>query len=145
MKKSFESLIKLYFSNRQLVLYLFFGVCTTAINTIWYWLLYDVLTLNNIVSTIVAWFVAVLFAFVTNKVLVFESRRASVKARIGEALSFLGCRMLTGVLDVVIMAVTVDMLQWNGLFWKLISNIIVTVINYIASKFLIFKEKEKKS
>lgn len=145
MKKIFESLIKLYFSNRQLILYLFFGVCTTAINTICYWLLYDVLTLNNIISTIVAWFVAVLFAFVTNKVLVFESRRASVKARIGEAFSFLGCRMLTGILDVMIMAVTVDMLQWNGLFWKLISNIIVTVINYIASKFLIFKEKEKKS
>ena len=120
-------------------MYLFFGICTTAINTICYWLLYDVLTLSNIVSTILAWLAAVVFAFVTNKRFVFESKRTNTTERINEVVSFFGCRLLTGILDVAIMAITVDMLQWNGLLWKLFSNIIVTIINYVASKYLIFK------
>lgn len=136
MNKIIEALRK----NKQLLLYLFFGICTTAINTICYWLLYDALTLSNIVSTILAWLAAVLFAFVTNKVFVFESKRTNTTDRINEVISFFGCRLLTGILDVAIMAFAVDMLQWNGLLWKLISNIIVTIINYIASKFLIFRK-----
>lgn len=136
MIKIIEALRK----NKQLLLYLFFGICTTAINTICYWLLYDALTLSNIVSTILAWLAAVLFAFVTNKVFVFESKRTNTTDRINEVISFFGCRLLTGILDVAIMAFAVDMLQWNGLLWKLISNIIVTIINYIASKYLIFRK-----
>ena len=138
MIKIIEALRK----NKQLLLYLFFGICTTAINTICYWLLYDALTLSNIVSTILAWLAAVLFAFVTNKVFVFESKRTNTTDRINEVISFFGCRLLTGILDVAIMAFAVDMLQWNGLLWKLISNIIVTIINYIASKFLIFRKQK---
>ena len=121
-------------------MYLFFGICTTEINIIIYWLLHDALTLSNIVSTILAWLAAVLFAFVTNKVFVFESKRTNTTDRINEVISFFGCRLLTGILDVAIMAFAVDMLQWNGLLWKLISNIIVTIINYIASKYLIFRK-----
>ena len=136
MNKIIEALRK----NKQLLLYLFYGICTTAINTICYWLLYDALTLSNIVSTILAWLAAVVFAFVTNKVFVFESKRTNTTDRINEVISFFGCRLLTGILDAAIMAFAVDMLQWNGLLWKLISNIIVTIINYIASKFLIFRK-----
>lgn len=50
---------------------------------------------------------------------------------------------MTGILDVVIMAIAVDYLKWNSLIWKLISNIIVTIINYVASKFIIFKNDNK--
>lgn len=135
-----NTIIEALRKNKQLLLYLFFGICTTAINTICYWLLYDALTLSNIVSTILAWLAAVLFAFVTNKVFVFESKRTNTTDRIYEVISFFGCRLLTGILDVAIMAFAVDKLQWNGLLWKLISNIIVTIINYIASKFLIFRK-----
>ena len=135
-----NTIIEALRKNKQLLLYLFFGICTTAINTICYWLLYDALTLSNIVSTILAWLAAVLFAFVTNKVFVFESKRTNTTDRINEVISFFGCRLLTGILDVAIMAFAVDMLQWNGLLWKLISNIIVTIINYIASKYLIFRK-----
>ena len=136
MHKIIEALRK----NKQLLLYLFFGICTTAINTICYWLLYDVLPFGNLLSTILAWLAAVIFAFITNKLFVFESKRTSTQKCINEVVSFFGCRLLTGILDVVIMVVAVDMLQWDGLLWKLISNIIVTIINYIASKFWIFKK-----
>ena len=126
-------------AHKQIVLYLIFGVCTTVINTVCYWLLYDILSWSNLISTVIAWLVAVIFAFITNKRYVFESRKSGVRAQLIEFVSFFGCRILTGILDVVIMAVAVDLLKWNGLVWKLISNIIVTVVNYIASKFLIFK------
>ena len=117
------------FINKQLILYLFFGVCTTAINTICYGILYELLLVNNVLSTILAWLAAVIFAFVTNKVFVFESKRNNATEKLSEITSFFGCRILTGILDVVIMAVAVDYLRWNGLLWKLISNIIVTIIN----------------
>ena len=136
MNKIIEALRK----NKQLLLYLFFGICTTAINTICYWLLYDVLPFGNLLSTILAWLAAVIIAFITNKLFVFESKRTSTQECINEVVSFFGCRLLTGILDVVIMAVAVDLLKWSGLLWKLISNIVVTIINYFASKRIIFRD-----
>lgn len=143
MKKQKNYLKEIYKANKQMVLYLFFGVCTTVINIICYGIWNEILSLNNITSTILAWLVAVFFAFVTNKVYVFESQRTKTSERLSEMASFFFCRIITGVLDVVIMAITVDILKWNSLIWKLISNIIVTVVNYIASKFLIFKDTNK--
>lgn len=131
-------------NNKQFLLYLFFGVCTTAINTACYWLLYNVLKLSNIISTILAWLIAVVFAFVINKIYVFESKQLNSTECIKEAVSFFGCRVITGVLDVLIMAIAIDLLQWNALLWKLISNILVTIINYIASKYLIFKDANER-
>lgn len=129
--------------NKQLLLYLFFGICTTVINTICYGVLHEFLYMDNIPSTVLAWLAAVLFAFITNKMFVFESKRTSTPERLKEFTSFLGCRILTGILDVVIMAVAVDCLKWNSVAWKLISNIIVTIINYMASKFIIFKSDSR--
>lgn len=143
MKKQKEYLKKICKANKQMVLYLFFGVCTTVINIVCYGILNEILSLNNITSTILAWLSAVFFAFVTNKVYVFESQRTKTSEQLSEMASFFGCRIITGILDVVIMAVAVDILKWNSLIWKLISNIIVTVVNYIASKFLIFKDTNK--
>ena len=138
-----KQLRTLYQQHKQIILYLFFGVCTTAINTVSYAIVYDYLHITNIVSTIIAWFVAVVFAFFTNKIYVFESKRITFSEKLREFTSFFGCRILTGVLDVVIMAVAVDYLKWNSLIWKLISNIIVTIVNFVASKFVIFKKSHK--
>ena len=139
MKNLILKISSLFSTHKQIILYLIFGVCTTVINTVCYWLLYDVLSWSNLLSTVIAWLAAVIFAFVTNKRYVFESKKSGIHEQLTEFASFFSCRILTGILDVVIMAVAVDMLKWNGLVWKLISNIIVTVLNYIASKFLIFK------
>ena len=139
MKNLILKISSLFSTHKQIILYLIFGVCTTVINTVCYWLLYDVLSWSNLLSTVLAWLAAVIFAFVTNKRYVFESKKSGIHEQLTEFASFFSCRILTGILDVVIMAVAVDMLKWNGLVWKLISNIIVTVLNYIASKFLIFK------
>ena len=131
---------ELFRKYREVILYLFFGVCTTAINTVCYALLYTRLGVGNTPSTVIAWVVAVLFAFVTNRRFVFDSRRSDMAGKLKEMLSFFGCRVSTGLLDVVIMAIAVDRLHRNGVVWKLISNAIVIVLNYVASKFLIFRK-----
>lgn len=133
--------IKSAFSKfKEPILYIFFGVCTTLINTACYALLHDCLSVSNITSTILAWFAAVIFAFFTNRSLVFNSRSSTISEKLKEAASFFSCRALTGVLDVVIMFISVDILHFNSIVWKLISNIIVTIVNYVASKFFIFKK-----
>lgn len=121
-----------------MILYLFFGVCTTVINTAAYEVFYKILNLGNIPSTMSAWLLAVIFAFITNKICVFQSRSEKLTDTVRELVSFFSCRLLTGILDVAVMVIAVDYLHGNSLIWKLISNIIVTVINYVASRVIIF-------
>lgn len=140
MKKLFDLGWELFKKYKQVILYLFFGGCTTVINTVVYGLLYGYWKIANVPSTIVAWLAAVVFAFITNRSLVFESQETELRGRLREFVSFFGCRVLTGILDVVIMAVAVDRMGWNGILWKLISNVLVIILNYIASKFFIFRK-----
>ena len=60
-----------------------------------------------------------------------------------EAVSFFGCRLVTGVLDVLIMVAAVDLMHWDGTLFKILSNVLVIAVNYAASKWLIFKERKK--
>lgn len=130
----------LYQKYRQIFWYLFFGVCTMILNTVCYTVLYELLEVPNVPSTVIAWLAAVIVAFVTNKLVVFESRGRAGKG-LFELVSFFGCRVATGLLDVGIMWIAVDLLAGNSVLWKLVSNVIITVLNYIVSKFFIFKSK----
>lgn len=135
MKKTKELLIKY----RGMISYMFFGGCATVVNLVVYWLCHSISGVANVPSTIIAWFASVIFAFITNKLFVFESKSFKAKVLAFEAVSFFGFRALTGLIDVAVMYVTVDLLQWNPLLCKLLSNVIVVVLNYVASKLLIFK------
>lgn len=126
---------------RGIIAYLFFGVCTTLINVVAYQLCYNVTGIPNVPSTVIAWVLAVLFAFITNKLFVFESKSFARNVVIREAINFFGCRILTGLLDVAIMYVAVDLLHWHALLWKVLSNGLVIVLNYVASKLIIFKKE----
>ena len=119
------------------LLYLIFGGLTTLVNIFTYALSYEVLELQNVPSAIIAWFISVLFAFITNKIWVFESKNFSIPVLLKECLSFFICRILSGLLDVAIMYVTVDLMGWNAILWKIIANVIVVILNYAASKILI--------
>ncbi|MEE3427363.1 MAG: GtrA family protein [Ruminococcus sp.] len=130
---------ELLFKYKSFILYVFFGVITTLINWSSYYFCYCLIGIPNVVSTIIAWLLAVAFAFITNKKWVFNSESFEVKTLFYEIWTFVVARLVTGVLDVAIMFVAVDVLGWNATIWKLISNFIVIVINYILSKFIIFK------
>lgn len=127
---------------RELVLYGIFGVLTTLINIGVYSLCYQQLGISNVASNVAAWILSVLFAFVTNKIWVFDSKSTELSVLLKEAVSFFGCRLATGLLDLAIMYVTVDVMAWNSTLMKCISNVIVIVVNYIASKLVIFAHKQ---
>ena len=135
-----NQLIKKY---KHLISYAFFGVCTTLINLLCYKLFYNFLEIPNVVSTIFAWFFAVLFAFITNKLWVFESKSLEKKVVISELWKFFVCRFSTGILDVLIMYLTVDLMHWNAMICKFFSNILVIILNYIASRLIIFVKSDR--
>ena len=130
----------LLIKHKSIIMYAIFGVLTTAVNMVSYHICFKMAGIQNVPSTIIAWILAVTFAFVTNKLWVFDSRSFDAKTLNHEIPTFFGARLATGILDVVIMFVTVDLLNWNATVWKLISNMLVIIINYVASKLLIFKK-----
>ena len=127
---------------KQGILYLFFGALTTAVNIISYYASYNIFKISNVTSTILAWALAVLFAFVTNRIFVFESKAKGFKEIIRELLAFFTCRLLTGAMDVLIMWISVDIMNWNSMLWKIISNVLVVVLNFLASKLFKIKNKD---
>lgn len=123
---------------KEVILYLFFGGLTTIINIAVYNFLYYFAHIGNVPSNIAAWIISVLFAYVTNRLWVFESKN---KSMLKEAASFFGCRIATGVLDLAVMFFTVDILMLPAGIMKLVSNVIVIVLNYVASKLWIFSKQ----
>lgn len=125
---------------KGIVSYLFFGVLTTAVNVAVYYIFYNILSVPNIVSTIIAWVAAVAFAFITNKLFVFDSKSWEPSVALRELWTFTACRLGTGVIEVGMMWLFVDVLTFNGTVMKLLTNFIVIVLNYIFSKLVIFKK-----
>ena len=121
--------------------YLFFGVLTTVVNYVVYLPCYNLLELSAVVSNGIAWVVAVAFAYLTNKPFVFRSHDWSAKTVVPELSKFVGCRVGSGLAESLILLVAVDMLGWNGNLWKLLTNALVVILNYIGSKLLVFTKK----
>lgn len=136
MKKLFDILK----GNREIISYLFFGVCTTAVNFIVYFIC-DFFGLNTIMSSAAAWIISVLFAFFTNRRYVFKSDHHSSLHIMKELFNFVLGRAFSGITDISIMLIFVDLLNYNKLIVKIISNIIVIILNYLLSKLWIFKKK----
>ena len=121
--------------------YLFFGGLTTVVNYLVYFPLYNWLQLSATVSNAVAWVFAVAFAYLTNKPFVFKSFDWSAKTVIPELTKFVGCRIGAGAVETVLLLLCVDWLKWDGNLMKILTSIIVVIINYIASKLLVFRKK----
>lgn len=126
----------------DLIVYLLFGILTTAVNYIVYLPLLNVFLLPGSLSNVIAWIAAVVFAFLTNKPFVFKSRDWSANVVIPELIKFVGSRIGSGLAETVIIFLTVDILDWNGNVWKMITSIFVVVLNYISSKMFVFRNKK---
>lgn len=132
----------LYHKYNDVVLYLVFGVLTTVVNYIVYLPCLNFLGFSASVSNAIAWVVAVAFAFLTNKPFVFRSHDWSAKVVFPELGKFLGCRIGSGVLETAILLVTVDLLKWDGNLWKIVTSVLVVILNYVGSKLLVFRKKK---
>ena len=123
--------------------YLFFGGLTTLVNFLVYFPLYNWLQLSAVFSNVIAWAVAVAFAFLTNKPFVFKSYDWSRKVVIPELSKFVGCRIGSGFLETVLIWLLVDLLSWNGNWMKIAISVLVVILNYAASKWFVFSGKNK--
>lgn len=130
-----------YRNHQEGMRYLIFGALTTLVNIVAYSILYYAFHINNATSNIIAWIIGATFAYITNKLYVFNSKVNTKIELLKEILYFYGCRLLTLVIDEAIMIVTVDKFGWNALLMKIIANIIVIILNFVFSKILIFKKK----
>lgn len=122
----------------DIFIYLVFGVLTTLVNYLVYIPLYNIVGLSATISNAIAWAVAVLFAYATNKPFVFRSHDWSLKTVLPEFGKFIGCRVGSGAAETIIIFVCVDLLGWNGNIWKLITSVLVVILNYIGSKLFVF-------
>ena len=118
--------------------YLIFGGLTTLINIGAYLALYHLCNLGNLTSNAIAWILSVLFAFFTNRRYVFKSVAHGAEI-VRELFRFIVLRLASGGVDMLIMYGTVSVMGWNETVFKIVSNIIVVVLNYIFSKSIIFK------
>lgn len=132
---------KLYDKYKDVIPYLFFGVLTTVVNVAGYWVAAHPFRWSVMPSTIFAWVLAVLFAYITNRKWVFHSTAEGSKEILKEMVSFFSCRLATGIVDWLCMFVFVDLLKFNDLIIKVAANVVVVVLNYVASKLFIFKKK----
>ena len=125
------------------LLYLIFGVLTTFVNIVVYYILFNHVLLSNILSNGIAWVAAVIFAFITNKIWVFKSKTLEIEKVIKELIAFFSARLSTGLLDMAIMYVGVDLLKVNSIYSKIISGVVVVILNYIFSKLFIFRKNKE--
>ena len=125
----------------DILAYLVFGVLTTVVNYLVYLPCYNLLGMKAVVSNVIAWAVAVIFAYVTNKPFVFRSYDWSAKTMVPEFFKFVGCRVASGAMESLIILVSVDILGWNGNVWKLLTSVLVVILNYIGSKLLVFRNR----
>lgn len=136
-----ELIKKLMKKYRSFIAYAVFGVMTTVVNIAVFHFCYENAELNNMFSNVLAWVAAVVFAYLTNKVWVFDSHSWAWEDLKREISAFVGCRVATLLVDLAIMYVSVDMMHFPATLMKVLSNVIVIILNYVFSKLIIFKKK----
>ena len=142
------SMIKnLLIKYKELILYMIFGVGTTVVNIVSFWIFTRIIILNSnndiniIIANVIAWILSVLFAYITNKIWVFNSFVKGTEM-LKEAFAFFSCRFASLIMDIAIVSLGVSVLHYPDMPVKLVSNVFVIIFNYVFSKFFIFKQKE---
>lgn len=136
-------LINLLKKYKESILYLIFGGLTFVINIITYTLCTRIFNIDILMSNCISWIVSVLFAYITNKVFVFESKISGIKNIFKEFYSFVGCRIFSGIVELMIIFIMATLAGINDLIVKIITNIVVIALNYFASKLIIFKHSNE--
>lgn len=152
---------KFFIKHREIIMYLIFGVLTTVVSWGSYTVFADCLKLSVFIANILSWICAILFAYITNKIWVFESKSFKPKDLAKEIAAFTASRGITGVIEILLVPllskwgfdnlfytalsnsnITADIFFTNGIYSKIFVSVIVVILNYIFSKLIVFK-KEK--
>lgn len=134
-----KPLFPFYIRYKEQLLYLFFGVLTTMINLMTFWILVSGFNMPALGANVIAWIVAVIFAYITNRKWVFASRQPSI---LKEAISFAVGRLTTLAMEELILWVGIDLININILVVKIIAQVMVVIGNYVISKLIVFRKIE---
>ena len=126
---------------KKIISFTFWGILTTALNVAFYYF-FRWVHIPVALSTLLAWFLCVLFAFVTNKLYVFSSQNYAKSQIVREIVLFYSSRAFSGLIDVVLMVLLVNILHWNEIVSKIIDEVLVSGFNFLFSFLVIFKEKK---
>lgn len=139
-----EKIKELYIKYKEVINYLIFGILSTVVNFVTYFIVARLLGIDEVISSGMSWFCSVLFAYITNKIFVFESKTHGIKELVKEIITFFLARVLSGILcDVGTFAIMVKVLHINDIISKLVTQVMVVIVNYIFSKLIIFKKKKR--
>lgn len=148
--KTFEPFYK---KNKEVLLYLFFGGLTTVVGLIFFILPSKMLTLKDLtigsvtidmttqVANVISWICAVTFAYITNRIWVFENKAHTSRGIVTECLSFYGGRLLTLLIENLLLNLCVEAMHINSIVAKIIVSVITIILNYIISKLFVFRKK----
>ena len=146
---------ELFLKYKEIILYIIFGALTTLVNFVAY-ILFDLILSKELylVTNLIAWVIAVIFAYIVNKLFVFSSKSFEKKIVLKEILEFLGARVFSFFLEEAGLLLFVDVLNFKGIsidlhffiltgdiIAKIILAVAVVILNYFFSKFIIFKKK----
>ena len=132
---------ELFIKYKAIISYLFFGGLTTLINIVVFQVCSANLHMYYQLANFLAWLLSVLFAFITNKLWVFESKFTTFKNFLIEMWWFFFYRIISLGFDAGIMFIGISLLHANGLVTKLVDQVVIVLLNYFFSKFLIFKKR----
>ena len=142
MKDLYQKCRDLYHKYKEVVNYVIFGFLTFVVSTVTYYV--SRFCFDYVVSNIISWILAVLFAYITNKLFVFNSKVDSKQNLLKEFVMFVISRIATLILETIILFV---MIEWmnitNDFIVKMFAQVVVILTNYILSKVFIFKKKDK--
>ena len=139
-----EKIKEQYFKYKEIINYLVFGGLATVVNFVTYFIVARLIGIDEVLSSGISWFFSVLFAYITNKLFVFESKTDGIKAVLIEMSSFFLARIVSGILcDVGTFALMVKVFNINDLFAKVVTQVMVVIVNYVFSKLIIFRKKNK--
>lgn len=129
------------FKYKEIMNYLVCGGLSTIVNFVSYFIATRVFEAEEVIGSAISWFCAVLCAYITNKIFVFETKTETKKEFLKEITSFFAFRVISGILcDVGTFALMVEVFHINDIFSKVVTQVIVVILNYVFSKLIIFKK-----
>ena len=131
-----------YKKYKELLLYLFFGGLSFIVSIATYALFNVGMNINELIANVLSWIIKVMFAFLTNRVWVFQSTTNGVAEFVKQMLVFYSGRVITLVVEEVILLVFITWLGFNSMLIKVIAQVIVILLNYVISKLVVFRKKE---
>ncbi|MCI3195365.1 GtrA family protein [Bacillus sp. HU-1818] len=121
-------------------MYIIMGIFTTAVNISSFYILVEILDTDYKTATVIAWILSVLFAYITNKIYVFQQKTSDMRSLLKELTAFFSVRLLSLGIDLGMMILLVSQFHTNETLAKILDNVVIVVVNYIASKWLVFKK-----